>query len=717
METYKDSGLLPEIIRGVEALGFETPTPIQKLSIEHLLENEGDLIAFAQTGTGKTAAFSLPILNQLEADVQHVQAIVLAPTRELCLQIAKDIESYSKFMDVKVTAVYGGSPITTQIRELQAKPQIVVGTPGRTLDLINRRKLRIEDVQFLVLDEADEMLSMGFQDELDAILANTPEEKQTLCFSATMPDGMKKLTQKYLHEPKEISAGKKNISASKVEHELYVVSPKNTYEATRRILDFNPQMYGIVFCRTRRETQSIAEQLVSDGYRAEAIHGDLSQAQRDDVMKRFRNKRLQVMVATDVAARGIDVNELTHVINVNIPDDPEVYVHRSGRTGRAGNSGISIVITHGRNMRKVKTLERIIGKTFEHKIVPSGDAICQIKMGEAIDELVAMEASTTLDPVLLDQAMDKLAHLSKAELIERFLDHETSAILSRYRGARDINETPGRAKEHGKRDNRTGVEAGYKTIVIDLGYRQKVNPSRLMGLINDQMPGQKVKIGKIDMDQSFSRIDIEERFAPEIAAKLQGAKTGSYVVNAYFEEGGAVSTPRRSNSHGGGDRREKRGSWGGNSDRGAKRGNWGGNSDRGEKRSSWGGDSDRSQRRSSWGGDSDRGERRGNWSGGDSDRPKRERVSSFGSDDRRNKSNSRAAGGSGYGGSRDGGYGGRSEGGRREGGYGSRSEGGYGGRSEGSRSEGGFSGRSESRGGAKKFKGTSKFKGAPKRRK
>ena len=360
METYKDSGLLPEIIRGVEALGFEAPTPIQKLSIEHLLENEGDLIAFAQTGTGKTAAFSLPILNQLETDVQHVQAIVLAPTRELCLQISKDIESYSKFMNVKVTAVYGGSPITTQIRELGAKPQIVVGTPGRTLDLINRRKLRIEDVQFLVLDEADEMLSMGFQDELDAILANTPEEKQTLCFSATMPDGMKKLTQKYLHDPKEISAGKKNISASKVEHELYVVSPKNTYEATRRILDFNPQMYGIVFCRTRRETQSIAEQLVSDGYRAEAIHGDLSQAQRDDVMKRFRNKRLQVMVATDVAARGIDIHQLPCVINLDLPYVPEDYVHRIGRTGRAGRKGTAFMISAPRDEKNFAAIEALV---------------------------------------------------------------------------------------------------------------------------------------------------------------------------------------------------------------------------------------------------------------------------------------------------------------------------------------------------------------------
>ncbi len=574
METYKDSGLHPDIIRGVEALGFVEPTPIQKMSIEHLLEEQTDLIAFAQTGTGKTAAFSLPILHQLEEDVQHVQAIVLAPTRELCLQIAKDIESYAKFMDVKVTAVYGGSPISKQIKELQGRPQIVVGTPGRTLDLIERRKLRIEDVQFLVLDEADEMLSMGFQDELDAILANTPEYKQTLCFSATMPDGMKHLTKKYLKEPKEISAGKRNISASNVEHELYVVSSKNTYEAMRRILDFNPEMYGIVFCRTRRETQSIAEQLVNDGYRAEAIHGDLSQAQRDDVMKRFRNKSLNVMVATDVAARGIDVNDLTHVINVNIPDDPEVYVHRSGRTGRAGASGISLVITHGRNMRKVKTLERVIGKTFETKLVPSGEDICQVKMRQAIGDLEKMDHVYELDPQLVEEAMDKLAHLSKADLIERFLGHEVSTILSRYRGARNINETAKKAKEHGRRDSRTGSEEGFKTIVVDLGYRQNVNPSRLMGVINDAMDGAKVRIGKIDMDKTFTRIDVEERHATEIAARLSGAKTGSYVINAYFEEGGAK--PQRSggrSSYGGG-RRDDRGG----RDRGGRGRRDGGNS-------------------------------------------------------------------------------------------------------------------------------------------
>jgi ATP-dependent RNA helicase DeaD len=558
METYKDSGLHPDIIRGVEALGFVEPTPIQKMSIEHLLEESTDLIAFAQTGTGKTAAFSLPILHQLEEDVPHVQAIVLAPTRELCLQIAKDIESYAKFMDVRVTAVYGGSPISKQIKSLQAKPQIVVGTPGRTLDLIERRKLRIEDVQFLVLDEADEMLSMGFQDELDAILANTPEYKQTLCFSATMPEGMKHLTKKYLSDPKEIAAGKRNISASNVEHELYVVSSKNTYEAMRRILDFNPDMYGIVFCRTRRETQSIAEQLVNDGYRAEAIHGDLSQAQRDDVMKRFRNRGLNVMVATDVAARGIDVNDLTHVINVNIPDDPEVYVHRSGRTGRAGSSGISIVITHGRNMRKVKSLERLIGKTFETKLVPSGEDICEVKMRQAINELEQIDHVYELDPTLVEEAMDKLAHLSKADLIERFLGHEVSAILSRYRGARNINETAKKIKERGQRDIKSGAEAGFKTIVVDLGYRQKVNPSRLMGVINDVMEGTKIRIGKIDMDKTFSRIDVEERYAVEIASRLAGAKTGSYTINAYFEEGGNAKPYRSSRSNYGGGRSEDR---------------------------------------------------------------------------------------------------------------------------------------------------------------
>ena len=666
MESYKDSGLHPDIIRGVEALGFETPTPIQKLSIEHLLENKTDLIAFAQTGTGKTAAFSLPILNQLDSNVQHVQAIVLAPTRELCLQISKDIASYAKFMDVRVTAVYGGSPITNQIRDLQAKPQIVVGTPGRTLDLINRRKLRIEDVQFLVLDEADEMLSMGFQDELDAILANTPEDKQTLCFSATMPEGMKKLTNKYLNDPKEISAGKKNISASNVEHELYVTSPRNTYEAMRRIVDFNPNMYGIVFCRTRRETQSFAEQLVNDGYRAEAIHGDLSQAQRDDVMARFRKKSLSVMVATDVAARGIDVTDLTHVINLNIPDDPEVYVHRSGRTGRAGASGISIVITHGRNMRKVKELERLIGKTFETKEVPSGDEICQIKMRGAIDDLVAMKPQAALDSALLEEALDKLAHLSKAELIEKFLGHETALVLKRYRGAGNINEAARAVKERARREgggsSRGGSEEGFKTVVVDLGYRQNVNPSRLMGLINDIMEGQKVKIGKIDMDKTFSKIDVEERFADEIATKLTGSTTGSYTVKAYSEDSKSGGRPQRSSSFSGG---------------GGSRGGYKGGSDRGGRREGGGGYAGRSE-------------------GG------------------------RREGGGGYAGRSEGDRGAarRTEGG---GGYAGRSEsGGYAGRSEGDRgarrTEGGSAESTDRSSGRTKFKGTSKFKGAPKRK-
>jgi ATP-dependent RNA helicase DeaD len=453
-----------------------------------------------------------------------------------------------------------------------------------------------------------------------------------------MPEGMKHLTKKYLKDPKEISAGKRNISASNVTHELYVVNAKNTYEAMRRIVDFNPNMYGIVFCRTRRETQSIAEKLVGDGYRAEAIHGDLSQAQRDDVMSRFRRKKLNVMVATDVAARGIDVNDLTHVINVNIPDDPEVYVHRSGRTGRAGASGISLVITHGRNMRKVKNLERIIGKKFEERTVPSGDDICGIKMKEAIDEIVSYEHTTTIDPQLLDVAMDKLAHLSKAELIERFVGHETSVMLSRYRGARDINEKASSPKEHGKRDRSTGREEGFKTVVIDLGYRQNVNPSRIMGLINDAMEGTKVRIGKIDMDKTFTKIDIEDRHAVEVAARLNGAKTGSYVVNSYFEEGSSSSRAERP-SYGGRDRRD------GGGYKGKRRSE--GGADRREGRSG-----DRPVRRERISGE--RTERRERFS---NDRSSSDRRSGGGFNRDDNRSGSRSGGSSRTGGSSSGGYG------------------------------------------------------------
>ena len=408
----------------------------------------------------------------------------------------------------------------------------------------------------------------------------------------------------------------------------------------RRIVDFNPNMYGIVFCRTRRETQSIAEQLVGDGYRAEAIHGDLSQAQRDDVMSRFRRKKLNLMVATDVAARGIDVNDLTHVINVNIPDDPEVYVHRSGRTGRAGASGISLVITHGRNMRKVKSLERLIGKQFEEKTVPSGDDICGIKMKEAIDEIVSYEHTTTIDPQLLDVAMDKLAHLSKAELIERFVGHETSVMLSRYRGARDINEKASSPKEHGKRDRSTGREEGFKTVVIDLGYRQNVNPSRIMGLINDAMEGTKVRIGKIDMDKTFTKIDIEDRHAVEVAARLNGAKTGSYVVNSYFEEGSSSTRAERP-SYGGRDRRDSGGYKGKRS--------FEGGSDRRDSRSN-----DRPVRRERISGE--RTERRERFS---NDRTSSDRRSSGGFSRDDNRSGSRTGGGSSRTGARStgGGYG------------------------------------------------------------
>ena len=351
MSTFKNFGLHQNILTAVHELGFETPTPIQSETIPHLMSSHQDIIATAQTGTGKTAAFGLPAIHLANPDNKNTQTIVLCPTRELCVQITRDLISYSKYLKgVNILAVYGGEKIHSQIRALKKGAQIVVGTPGRTRDLINRKKLFVENIERVVLDEADEMLTMGFKEELDAILENTPNEKQTLLFSATMSKKVVSITRKYMRNPVEIAVARKNIGAENIKHVNYMVHAKDRYEVLKRIADMNPNIYGIVFCRTRRETKEIANKLMHDGYNADAIHGDLSQPQRDEVMGKFRRRSLQVLVATDVAARGLDVNDLTHIINYNLPDDPEVYVHRSGRTGRAGKSGISIAIIHTRDM-------------------------------------------------------------------------------------------------------------------------------------------------------------------------------------------------------------------------------------------------------------------------------------------------------------------------------------------------------------------------------
>jgi len=388
MSSFKEMGLNPEILSAIEELGYQNPTKIQELAIPKILESKQDLIAFAQTGTGKTAAFSLPVLNQIDPSKKGIKCIVLSPTRELGLQIAEDIKSYSKNVSgFKVVAVYGGADITSQIKKIERGCDVVVGTPGRTLDLIKRNRLNLEGVEFLVLDEADEMLSMGFAEDLDAILANTPADKQTLLFSATMPPDMVKLSKKYMTDPVEISAGSKQEANLNVTHQYYKINSRDRYPALKRAVDFAPDIYGIIFCRTRAETKEVAERLAEDGYNTDALHGDLSQAQRDYVMGRFRSRQLQLLIATDVAARGLDVNELTHVINYKLPDEDAVYVHRSGRTGRAGNEGFSIALLTAKEEGRLRYLERKIGRKFEKVDIPNGQEICQKQLFSLIDNI------------------------------------------------------------------------------------------------------------------------------------------------------------------------------------------------------------------------------------------------------------------------------------------------------------------------------------------
>ncbi|MCF8381467.1 MAG: DEAD/DEAH box helicase [Bacteroidales bacterium] len=442
MSTFQDLGLNPDLLKAVEELNFITPTPIQEKVIPVLMEAKQDVIGLAQTGTGKTAAFGLPVLQQINTELNDIQSIILCPTRELCIQITKDLKSYSKYQKgISVVSVYGGASIDTQVRALKRGANIVVGTPGRTLDLINRKVLKINSIKWLILDEADEMLNMGFREDLDSILADTPKEKQVLLFSATMPAGVRHIANNYMNTPVEISAGKKNMGAANVSHHYYMVMASDRYLALKRIADINPDIYGIIFCRTRQETKDVAAKFMEDGYNADALHGDLSQSQRDYVMDRFRSGQLQLLVATDVAARGLDINNLTHVINYNLPDDPEVYIHRSGRTGRAGNSGISILIAHTRDGRRISEVERLIGKKFERKMIPSGKEICEKRLYSLMDKIENIEVDEEQIGPFLDAINKKLEWIDKEELLKRFVSVEFNRYLEYYKDAKDINVT------------------------------------------------------------------------------------------------------------------------------------------------------------------------------------------------------------------------------------------------------------------------------------
>jgi len=516
MPNFSDLGLREELLEAVSELGFLQPTPIQEQTIPLLTAQSTDLVALAQTGTGKTAAFGLPLLHLLEEGNQHVQALVLCPTRELCMQIASDLQSFAKHLDrVKIVPVYGGAAISTQINSLKRGAQIVVATPGRLKDLIERKAVKLEQVEMLVLDEADEMLNMGFRDDIDFILSTTPSDKQTWLFSATMPAEVAAISRNYMENPREIAVSRKNSSAVNIRHIFYMVSNQNRYLALKRIADFQPDIYGIIFCRTKIETQEIAEKLIKDGYNADALHGDLSQAQRDTVMRKFRNRNLQMLVATDVAARGIDVDNVTHVVHYNLPEDVESYTHRSGRTARAGRSGISLAIITPREQDKIRQIERKIATQFEHGQVPSGIEICEQQLlhlaGKAHDVDVNPDIEKYL-PVILERFDD----MDKEEVIRRFVSLEFNRFLEYYRHAPDLNETRGSSGFGEKKPSGMPMTRYF----ISVGELDGVDKSSMVRLLCDSTGLPNAKIGKIDLRRSFSFFEVPVQFEHIVESSL-----------------------------------------------------------------------------------------------------------------------------------------------------------------------------------------------------
>jgi ATP-dependent RNA helicase DeaD len=509
MSTFLELGLKEPINKALTDLGYEKPTVIQEKAIPQIITSTDDLKAFAQTGTGKTAAFSLPILELADDTNKNTQAIILSPTRELAVQIGNNIKEFAKYMpNIKVVTVYGGANIEEQIRGLKRGAQIVVGTPGRTVDLINRRALKLGNIEWLVLDEADEMLNMGFKDELDKVLDATPETKQTLLFSATFPREVEAIARNYMTKPVEVTSGQKNTGSDDVSHEYYLVSERTRYPAVKRIADLNPDIYAIIFCRTRRETQEVADNLIKDGYNADALHGELSQAQRDSVMGKFRKKTVQILVATDVAARGLDVNSLTHVINHKLPDQIENYTHRSGRTGRAGKSGISIALVSNKEKGRIGAIERIIKKKFVQAKIPTGKEICQNQLMHLIDKVNSIEVKQSEIENFLPSIYDKLEGLSREELIQKFVSLEFNTFLSYYENARDLNDLS--SKDTGR--NGRGSNENMTRFFINIGRKDSLNPARLIGLINDQKITDNIEIGAIDILDTFSFFEIDKKF-------------------------------------------------------------------------------------------------------------------------------------------------------------------------------------------------------------
>jgi len=517
MSKFKEIGVAKDLCKGINEMGFINPTEVQEQSIPFLLLENRDLISLAQTGTGKTAAFGLPVIQKTELKNKYVQSIILCPTRELCIQICKDLETYSKYVSgIKILAVYGGTNIDTQIKSLNKGVHIVVGTPGRTKDLIKRKVLKLELVNKVVLDEADEMLSMGFKDDLDFILERTRADRQTMLFSATISKEVKSISKRYMSDAKEISVSKINSGAKNIEHHIYNVSSRNKYEALKRIADFNPNIYGIVFCRTKRHTKDIANKFMAEGYNADAIHGDLSQNQRDEVMQRFRNKSLQILIATDVAARGLDVDDITHVINYSLPDDPEVYIHRSGRTARAGKSGISIAISNESERRKIKSIEKKGGIKFVNKDVPTGVEICSNQLYKMIDKIENVEVDEKQIKPFLKDIYQKLEWLDRDELIKRFVSVEFNRFLNYYKEANKLQ-----SKRSKKSEKKRGNKKSMTGFSINIGRKHRATPIDIISIINRALKSNDIEIGKIELNRYQSFFEIDKDFADELTSNIK----------------------------------------------------------------------------------------------------------------------------------------------------------------------------------------------------
>lgn len=552
MDKFEQLGLNPAILKAVEDMGFTSPSEVQEKAIPILLQEDTDMVALAQTGTGKTAAFGFPLIQKIDAEKKHTQGLILSPTRELCMQITNELKNYSKHIrGLHTVAIYGGASITEQAREIKRGAQIIVATPGRMQDMINRRLVDISNIEYCILDEADEMLNMGFFEDITAILSHTPKEKSTWLFSATMPKEVSTIAKKFMRTPVEITVGTKNQGTSTVSHEYYLINSRDRYSALKRLADANPDIFSVIFCRTKRDTQKVAEQLIDDGYNAAALHGDLSQGQRDMVMKSFRNRQIQMLVATDVAARGIDVDDITHVINYQLPDEIEIYTHRSGRTGRAGKSGVSMVLVSKSEVRKIKGIERMIKQTFEHKDIPDGKEICSIQLFHLANDIKDTEINPDIDPYL-PSIEEVLKDFTKEELIQKVFSVEFTRFYNYYKNATNLN-----SKASNTRDESYTGGGDSTRYFINVGSKDDFDWMTLKDFLKATLDLGRDDVSRVDVKESFSFFNTDSSLSEKVISTFQDFQHKGRRISVEISQdggGGGRSGRKRSDRSDRGDR-------------------------------------------------------------------------------------------------------------------------------------------------------------------